>query len=604
MKSRTWAVLGLGLAVAAPSIGLRDAHRHGETVLTWSIATPAEAADDITFSDIEVALGAAKIKIPEIKVSGSSLSKEELQGIVNGPWNLATADKLSHFDADSVEIPEIDVDITTPGVGKGEPVSQHAVYRDLSLEDIQNGKIATITAEGMTTEVKGPAPMTMTLGAFKSSGYDLVAAVRFVFAGAQPGEQAKQLVGPSTFESMDLKAPEGVEIKTGKIETGAIKAKPLATPIATLIPTLMEAGKSGKPMGDAEAMKMMGTMKEFYEAFSVDGMSVSDVSVTSANPMFQGASLKAFKVGTIADARYSEFGFEGLKVEAAGGHVNLDRLALLGIDIKPMLEAMATAAKSGPEGMKHLDWRAAIPHLDGLVVKGVDVSSPMMPGDSHSFKLANYELKLANYVAGIPTVVRSQLDDLAGDTALLEEKARQLEALGYKHVDLSSLIDIAWNEGTKAIAVNEISAKGADMGLVSIKGMLGNAARDLFAGSPQEMQAAGLGVTLQSVNFHLENGGLLDRVATQMAAMQHTTPDKLRAQWGAQAALGIPQVLGGSDQAKELGQAIATFIANPKSLTISAKAKKPTGVGFMDVMGNPNPSKVFDLLDVSASANQ
>jgi hypothetical protein len=88
--------------------------------------------------------------------------------------------------------------------------------------------------------------------------------------------------------------------------------------------------------------------------------------------------------------------------------------------------------------------------------------------------------------------------------------------------------------------------------------------------------------------------------------MQNTTADNLRSQWGTQAALGIPAMLGSSDKAKALGNAIATFIAKPKSLAISVKAKDANGLGLTDVMGGsgPDPKVVFEKLDVTASANQ
>ena len=48
-----------------------------------------------------------------------------------------------------------------------------------------------------------------------------------------------------------------------------------------------------------------------------------------------------------------------------------------------------------------------------------------------------------------------------------------------------------------------------------------------------------------------------------IAKEQNTTADNLRAQWGTQAALGIPQLLGGTDKAKALANAVASFIAKP-----------------------------------------
>jgi hypothetical protein len=153
--------------------------------------------------------------------------------------------------------------------------------------------------------------------------------------------------------------------------------------------------------------------------------------------------------------------------------------------------------------------------------------------------------------------------------------------------------------------VNEVSAKGANMGTVSLKGAFGNVPRQIFAGSLPEMQVAALGITLSEANLRIENGGLLDKIVEQMAKAQGTSADNLRAQFGTQAALGIPQLLGGSEKAKAFANAIASFIAKPKTLVIAVKAKNG-GLGLTDVMagGSPNPAAIFEKLDVTASAGQ
>jgi hypothetical protein len=406
---------------------------------------------------------------------------------------------------------------------------------------------------------------------------------------------------------MQIKAPQGVEVSVGKFAMGAIKMRPLATPVASVVQSVMAASAAapGKDLPPAEAAKMVAMMADFYDAFAVDGMSVSDISVKAADPKFQGLTLKTIKFGPIANSRYSEMGIEGFDLAAGGAHAKLGRIALLGLDLKPFLSTLAAAAKKGdvgPAAMAGLDWRAAIPHLDGIVVKGVDVLVPTPT--PKPFTLAGYELKLGNYVGGIPTSVRSQLDDLAADTGVFGETLRQLAALGYTNIDVSSIIDLIWNENSKAIRINEVSAKGANMGLVSLKGALGNVPRELFAGSMAQAQVAGLGVTLSELSLRIENAGLIDKLLGMIAQSQGASLDQFRGQLGMQAQVMIPQLLGGSDKAKAVGNAVATFIAQPKSLSISVKAKG-AGLGITDLMagGSPNPAEIFGKLDVTASAN-
>jgi len=611
MKRGFVIVLGLGILALGPSAGY-DARAGG--LSTW--IAPAMAAEDVTFENLSFSLGPLSFTIPKITITGSSLSRSDLQGLVSGPWGIATADALAKLDATSITIPEIHWDFThtvPASAGKdAATMTQHGLQKDVRLDDIKGGKAARVSIGGISNDVKGPVSMSYITGALQSTDYDLAGAVRVFFATAQPGEAPKPLAGPTTIDGIQFRGPEGVEVKVGKVAYGAIKMRPLSTPVANLFPMMMAANASGKPMQGSDAAKVLAMIADLYDAFAIDGFSISDINVKVPNPAFQSAQVKTVKVGVVANSRFAELGVEGLDVNAAGGHVKLDRLALLGLDIRTFLSALADVAKTGnvdDKAMQHLDWRTAIPHLDGVVVKGVDVAAPMGPGAPKSFTLAGYELKLGNYVGAIPTMIRSQLDDLAGDVSLLQDKAAQLQALGYKTVDLSTVTDLIWDEAKKSISVNEVSAKGANMGAMTIKGTLGNAPRELFSGSVPQMRVAGLGVTLADASLRLENAGLLDRIAELLAKMQNTTSDNLRTKWGTQAALAIPAILGNSDKAKALGNAIAAFIAKPKSLAISVKARDSNGLGITDVAQvmsaqGADPKALFEKLDVTATANQ
>ncbi|MBV9517982.1 MAG: hypothetical protein JO068_07655 [Hyphomicrobiales bacterium] len=599
MKHIPLLALGLGLAASTPFAlpGSPDC---------W--ISVAHAAQDVSFDNISSTVGGASITISHIEISGSSLSKAELQALVEGPWGLTTADTLSKFDAASITIPEIHVDVSVPVAGQDTPMSQSVVYRDIHVEDIKGGKAARISAAGMSSEVKGPVTLETSIGKLLATDYDFASVVRMVYVAAQPGEAQKAISGPSSIENMHSTSSNGVEMNIGRMNIGAVKARPLATPIAELAPAFKDLNPTDKSMAPAQAAKIVSLLADFYDAIAVDGMSASDITIKVPDPSLQNASIQTVKLGSLANSRFAELGIEGLDVNASGGHVKLGRGALLGLDIKPLLSSLSKAAKTGDlsgEVMKNLDWRNAVPHLDSIEVSNLDVTIPQ--GSSpQNLKLASYEIKLANYVGAIPTSLHSRLDKFVADASFLKDQALELQQLGYKMVDLSSGTDIAWDESSKALTVNEISAQGADMGSVLLKAKLGNVPRELFAGSPPQMQVAGLGVTLGEASLRLENSGLLDRIVARLAAVQKTTPDKLRAQWGTQAALGIPQLLGGSDSAKALGNAVASFLAKPKTLFVSVKAKDPNGLGITDLMagGSPNPAAALEKLEIKAIANQ
>jgi hypothetical protein len=578
------------------------------TLGTFGLIPQALAAQDVTFENVSTTFEGGSLTIPHIEISGSSLSKAELQALTEGPWGLSTADALSKFDAASITIPEIRLEFTAHVPGNGAPLAQNLVYREVRVEDIKSGKAARVSLASGAFEVKGPVSVTVSAGKFSATDHDFATMVRIVYAAAQPGEQLKQISSGSSQENVHIAYPNGEEVNVGHVSTGAVKARPLATPLAELLPALKEARATDKTAALAAFAKLFSLVPDFYDAVAIDDASISDITIKLPNPSNTTASIHTEKIGGFANSRIGEWSINGLEVNSPDGHVKLGRGALLGIDLKPFLSAFAAITKSGElneEAMKKLDWRDAVPHLDSVEASGLDVD--IRQGSSpQTFKIASYELKLGNYVGAIPTSLRFGLDNLVTDPSLWKGQGAELQQLGYNSVDVSAGTDVVWNESSKSLSVNEVSAKGTDMGSLLLKAILGNVPRELFAGSPAQMQVAGLGITLGEASLRIENTGLLDKIVARVAAAQKTTPDKLRASWGTQAALGIPQLLGGSDSAKAVGNAVASFIAKPRNLTLSVRAKDANGLGITDVIsgGGPNPTAIFEKLDVKAVANQ
>ncbi len=296
----------------------------------------------------------------------------------------------------------------------------------------------------MSSDVKGPRSLTTSIGKLLVTDYDFAGLVRFVYGTAQPGETPKQISGPSTLENWHSADAGGVEVNVGHVSAGAVRARPLVTPLADLVPALKQAMLPDKTLAPAAAAKMVSVLADFYDAVAFDGASLSDITVKVPDPSFKNASIQTVKLGAMANSRITEWSIEGLDVSAAGGHVKLGRGAFLGLDLKPFLASLSALTKSGElneDAMKNLDWRTAVPHLDAIEVSALDVDIPQ--GSSpQSFKLAGYEIKLGNYVGAIPTSLQSRLDRFAADASSLKSEAAELLQLGYKAVDFSTGTDI------------------------------------------------------------------------------------------------------------------------------------------------------------------
>jgi hypothetical protein len=139
------------------------------------------------------------------------------------------------------------------------------------------------------------------------------------------------------------------------------------------------------------------------------------------------------------------------------------------------------------------------------------------------------------------------------------------------------------------------------MGNATLRGVLGNLTKDVFSPDSTVALVALVGATAKSLDLTVENQGLFERALAEAARKQGKAPDDLRREYGMAAAVAVPAMLGGSPAARNLGQAVARFIAKPGRLRISARSKEATGLGVSDMALLGNPSAIFDKLDVTAT---
>jgi len=205
---------------------------------------------------------------------------------------------------------------------------------------------------------------------------------------------------------------------------------------------------------------------------------------------------------------------------------------------------------------------------------------------------------------GIPTNSRFAFDevafDLPADTG--EPNVERLRALGYERINVSGAIATRWNQAANELVINEIAFSGEDMGSIALRGVLGNMSENIFSPNQAVAMVALMGGTVKNVHLTIDNEGLAERVLEMQASDMGTTADALRMQFGMMATAMLPAMLGNSEQARALSQAIGQFVANPGELEISATARNNGGLAFTEFLSISQPAALLERLDLSATA--
>ena len=147
-----------------------------------------------------------------------------------------------------------------------------------------------------------------------------------------------------------------------------------------------------------------------------------------------------------------------------------------------------------------------------------------------------------------------------------------------------------------------MSFSGVDIGSVSVRGVLGNMTENIFVANQAAAQMALMSGTVKNLHVMIENEGGVERALEIQAKDMGTTPDALKMQFGMMATAMLPAMLGNSEQARGLSQAVGQFLANPGELEISATARNGDGIAFGEFLAVSQPAALLEQMDLSATA--
>ncbi len=320
-----------------------------------------------------------------------------------------------------------------------------------------------------------------------------------------------------------------------------------------------------------------------------------------------------FKIARIAYGESapakSGFALEGTSFSGGGAKGQIETIAYSGFSLSPLIEELKALLAKPDADIDNLDFRKFIPTIGTIRMTGMSVDAPQPPRRGQPqpplrIGLGLMELKTGEQLNGVPTAVSLTLDNLLvpvtegpGNPA-----ARDLIAMGFRTLDLSAKLDMAWDAAKSELGVRALSLGAANMAKLDISGILGNVTKDLFASDLALAQVAALGATVRSVEAKLQNFGLLEKLVENEARKANRKPDDMRREYAMMASLGLSAILGPSDAAKTLTAAISRFAAQPRALTVQASAKSGSGLGLADVLTITDPTQIFDKIDLKATA--
>ena len=569
----------------------------------WSAAF-AQSADSFSLDNVSFSFGSTTYEAKRIEFSGLSASRADIEALFSPTSTEPMESRLKRITVKQVTIPEARVKQT---VGQQ---TQTTTYRNVTLSNISEGRVTSTVIETSATQTSGAnSSAVISTGRASIDDLDLPALARLYEAKADTASAPlTRIYGSFAIDNIEFADNEtDVTFKIARMGGKDFQGRPTKDSWSGTTGLFAEMANRTDLSSDDQA-RLLSAMADFLDAFQIGSMEASGIEATAKGddgPGLTRISRIAYTGGT--DTQPADIRWEGFAFSDKENRVKIDGMSLTGFSFRQTIDGLRRLQAKSLDEMDPTAMRSLVPTLGTLRLSGLSVDGTSdEDGKKVKFQAAlkGFELTADKPVNAIPTNIRIGLQNLAVTLPpnSTDDGVKELVALGYKDIDISFLAAAAWNEAANEIALNEVSFQGQEMGHVSLTGRIGNVGKDLFDADTAIATVALVGAKAKALDLTVENKGLFERYMAMAAKEQKTTPESLRRTYAAAAAFVVPAMIGSSEQAQALSQAIARFIAKPGKLTINATPKDPAGFGIAEAVVMPDPKAILDRLNISAKA--
>jgi hypothetical protein len=352
---------------------------------------------------------------------------------------------------------------------------------------------------------------------------------------------------------------------------------------------------------------LAGTMPPADMQTFLKGLSAASISIPSIEvkpPEGGSLSISGFAVENLAAAE-GKLGSVAIDNIAVDGPANspfkgkFTAMSLKGVDAADFIAAVESG---GIESIASDP--SKIPRFELLTMGASEMSGPIDGSDKPmDVKIGGVNLIQGDFVGKIPTRTEFAMNNIVFKFPEGSEQATQMKALGYDEMDLSMAGKGAWNKDAKTYALQDMTITMANGAKLTINANLGNIDETFFLGDPQTAMMAMLTAGVSDLSVSFANEGLVEKGLALAGQTQGKSAEQMQQEAQAMASAMLPTLLGTDPGAQTLVKAITDFVASPKNISVSAKAKSGM-LTAQDFAAVATPADIFGKIDVTATANQ
>ena len=176
-----------------------------------------------------------------------------------------------------------------------------------------------------------------------------------------------------------------------------------------------------------------------------------------------------------------------------------------------------------------------------------------------------------------------------------------VEGLGYDSFVVNLLVEGGYETGSDRLTVRSFAVEAPDVGKFSLAGTISGVKASELADESASSDALANG-KLENLTIRFDNAGVVERALDMQAKMMGASREDIVAQLNGALPFMLNAINNPAFQEK-VAKAGQAFLADPKSLTITASPAQP--IAFQEIMGNAMsaPQTLPDMLAIDVTAN-
>jgi len=330
-------------------------------------------------SDINTQVANYKISIPHVKIDDASFDISTLRETF-GNSQLTLPERVGRFSAKSVVAPEINLVQTIAGN------EQKVVYKDVKLNDIQQGHVASFSAANTTFEFAFDAPkedgetvrdqMQGSIGQTEGKDIDGVYLTRLYTEKAGPDDKdAKPVYGPFSAKNIVMKSSEA-SFGYDEIRSNGFSMRMPAEPLLETVQKL-EAVKNPDDLTPAEQREFFLRVLSIVDMIGKGDMEMLGLKIEPADGTKGKGDIAQISIAF--DTSKVDATVKGVNIGNGTDYMKVDEVSMQGFSWAPTMEALKKFAALSDEEAENFPFTTLLPEFGTTRVSGVDADLPYEP---------------------------------------------------------------------------------------------------------------------------------------------------------------------------------------------------------------------------------